>query len=99
MQLANPLDHAGPNREPLVDCQRRSLARWPDGVERAGEYERDPDWRPLSDAEIAFYRRRTADGERLVFAAAWEPGDRAAKFSSIWNTFSVGGQSSASEAR
>jgi Cysteine-rich CPCC len=52
VQLANPCSGGGANKESLADCQKRS-ATWSSEQMRA--FERDPDWRPLSEAEIAYF--------------------------------------------
>jgi hypothetical protein len=75
VQLANPLDSGGPNRESLVEYQGRSVARWPLAVLQANGYERDSLWRPLSDSEVTFYRRATDALQKLAFAAVRQPGE------------------------
>src|SRR5947199_5373859 len=52
VQLANPCSGGGANKESLAECQRRS-STW--SKEQMGRYERDPHWRPLTDAEIAYF--------------------------------------------
>jgi hypothetical protein len=75
VQLANPLDSNGPNRRSLVECQARALARWPPETTHVQECERDAKWRPLSNAEIGYYRKATDNGNTLVFQAIREPAD------------------------
>lgn len=71
MQLANPLDAGGPNRESLVVHQTRAISRWPLEVRtivyEGDTYLRNQWWRPLSPPEIAYFRLMTEDGNRLAF--------------------------------
>jgi hypothetical protein len=66
IQLANPLDGGGPNRRSLVDCQAEAVRRWPLPLTATGDdgerYTRDPEWRPLSPEEIAFYAQKASEG-------------------------------------
>lgn len=41
----------GANKESLVAYQRRSTARWPLSVQKVGDIERDPAWRPFETAD------------------------------------------------
>ena len=59
VQLANPACGGGANGESLIEAQTASLARYPTTVRVAEGTERDPQWRPLDDAE-----RRLAEKER-----------------------------------
>jgi hypothetical protein len=52
VQLANPCSGGGANGESLAECQRSS-ATW--NTAQMQKYERDPDWRPLTEEEIAFF--------------------------------------------
>ena len=67
VQLANPLDTGGANRESLVAYQARAMKRWPldvrSVVEEGDVYNRDARWRPLSPDEIAYFRSAKNDGE------------------------------------
>src|SRR5438552_18008811 len=70
VQFGNPLDAAGPNRTSLVDHQREAIERWPmtvRSIECEGRViQRDPDWRPLTEDEIASYRQSTKNGNELT---------------------------------
>jgi Cysteine-rich CPCC len=50
VQLANPCSEGGANRMSLFDCQKaaESCAK-----EKVAAFERDPDWRPLNEEEVA----------------------------------------------
>jgi hypothetical protein len=50
VQLANPCSGGGANKGSLAECQKRSSS-W--SQQEMDKHERDPDWRPLTDAEIA----------------------------------------------
>ena len=52
VQLANPCSGGGANKESLVDCQKRA-ATW--SAEQMLQFERDSDWRPLTEEEIAYF--------------------------------------------
>ena len=71
MQLANPLDDGGPNRESLVSYQSASISRWPSGVTQVDGYQRDSLWRPLTCDEIKYYAKATNNGRNIVFKAVW----------------------------
>jgi len=43
----------GANIESLIECQERALETYPVEVKVAGEYMRDPKWRPLNAEEKA----------------------------------------------
>jgi hypothetical protein len=62
-QLGNPLDVGGPNGECLVDHQARAMRDYPPDVREARAadmtFTRDPRWRPLTPAEIAFHEAAT----------------------------------------
>ena len=76
VQLANPLDAGGPNRESLIVYQARAVEHWPleirSVVEEGDTYIRDSRWRPLSAAEVAYFRSRTNDGNQLTFRAIYK---------------------------
>lgn len=52
VKLANPCSGVGANKDSLAECQKRFFT-WPS--EQMGRYARDPDWRPLTDAEVAYF--------------------------------------------
>jgi hypothetical protein len=52
VQLANPCSGGGANRESLAECQRSS-ATW--NTVQMQKHERDSDWRPLTQEEIACF--------------------------------------------
>lgn len=52
VQLGNPCSGGGANRESLVECQQRVAALSKDQV---GAFERDPNWRPLTEEEVAYF--------------------------------------------
>ena len=52
VQLANPCSGGGANKESLAEWQKRS-STWPSDL--TGRYELDPEWRPLTDAEIEYF--------------------------------------------
>ena len=74
VQLANPCSRGGANRESLAECQARA-STWPE--EQMSKYERDLDWRPLTDREIACFtsvaktKLWTFLGETAPDAAYW----------------------------
>jgi hypothetical protein len=74
VQLANPCSGGGANGESLAECQKRALSR---PEEQMAKYERDPDWRPLTDREIAYFtsvaktKLWTFMGETAPDAAYW----------------------------
>ena len=51
VQLANPRLRGGANKESLVEAQIRILKEHPIDIKEAGEYKRDPKWRPLTEEE------------------------------------------------
>ena len=75
IQLANPLQRGGPNRESLVACQAGALRRWPPSVKETVEdgerYVRDPQWRPLTLEEITFYESKAQAGITFRPSAAY----------------------------
>ena len=52
VQLANPCSGGGANRESLAQCQGGS-ATW--NKEEMKKFEHDPEWRPLTEEEIAYF--------------------------------------------
>ncbi len=50
VQLANPCSAGGANKDSLADCQKRAATC---STEKTHVFERDSDWRPLSENEIA----------------------------------------------
>jgi hypothetical protein len=52
VQLANPCSGGGANKESLAHCQSRS-ATW--SKEQMDKYQRDSEWRPLTDEEIGYF--------------------------------------------
>jgi hypothetical protein len=53
VQLANPCSDGGANRESLYDCQKL-IESW--SKEKMAAFERDPDWRPLNQEEVAYFQ-------------------------------------------
>lgn len=51
VQLRHPSMGGGANDESLVAVQRRLLVDHPLDVKRVKDFDRDPDWRPLSKVE------------------------------------------------
>ncbi len=49
VQLADPRYGGGANKLSLAEAQQEALRTYPPDVRRVGEYERDPEWRPLRD--------------------------------------------------
>jgi hypothetical protein len=74
VQLANPCSGGGANKESLAECQRRSSS-W--SKPEMDKHERDPHWRPLTDAEIAHFaliaktKLWTFKGETAPESAYW----------------------------
>ena len=52
VQLANPCSGGGANKESLYECQKAGASR---SKEKMVAFERDPDWRPLNEEEIAYF--------------------------------------------
>ena len=52
VQLANPCSGGGANKESLVECQKRVATS---SKEQSDGFERDPDWRPLSEEEVLYF--------------------------------------------
>jgi hypothetical protein len=79
VQLGNPLDGCGPNRECLVEYQQQSIARWPLRITRVQHggrrYERDRTWRPLSAPEIEHARHLVDKFGALPSDAVWSIAD------------------------
>ena len=51
VQLANPRLRGGANRESLAEAQLEALVRYPLPVAEAQGSRRDPEWRPLTNAD------------------------------------------------
>ena len=49
--LANPSSGGGANKESLIECQERVAT----STKMTVGFERDPDWRPLSEEEVAYF--------------------------------------------
>lgn len=69
VQLHNPCSSGGANKISLVDCQE-AKARW--SVDEMSRFERDPAWRPLSAAEVAYFRS-VAERQHWRFMGETEP--------------------------
>jgi Cysteine-rich CPCC len=69
VQLHNPCSAGGANRISLHQCQQAS-ASW--SAEEMSRFERDPDWRPLSEAEVAHFRR-VAERQHWTFMGETAP--------------------------
>ncbi len=52
VQLANPCYEGGANGESLYECQKL-VENW--SKEKMAAFERDPDWRPLNEEEVAYF--------------------------------------------
>jgi hypothetical protein len=74
VQLHNPCSGGGANKISLHECQQ-ATASW--SAEKMSRFERDPAWRRLSEAEIAFFhsvakrRRWTFMGEIAPEEVYW----------------------------
>jgi Cysteine-rich CPCC len=51
VQLAHPRLRGGANSQSLVEAQMEAIRRHPREKKSLDNYQRDPDWRPLTDAE------------------------------------------------
>ena len=56
VQRANPCSRGGANKESLHECQM-AVASWT--KERMAAFERDSDWRPLNEEEVAYFEAET----------------------------------------
>ncbi|SRR6266404_2908952 len=70
VQLANPCSGGGANKDSLTECQKRFATC---SNEQMGRYERDPQWRPLTDAEIEYFSR-IAKAKHWTFTGETAPG-------------------------
>lgn len=52
VQLAHPACRCGANGESLLEAQVNAIKQYPLSVTRVNGFERDPEWRPLSDKEL-----------------------------------------------
>ena len=52
-QLANPCSGGGANKESLYACQKL-VESW--SKEKMAAFERDPNWRPLNEDEVAYFQ-------------------------------------------
>jgi hypothetical protein len=52
VQLASPCSEGGANRESLYECQKL-VENW--SKEKMAAFERDPEWRPLNEEEVACF--------------------------------------------
>ena len=74
VQLTNPCSGGGANKESLYACQK-TVASWL--PEKMASFERDADWRPLNEEEIAYFeaaakkRHWTFMGETAPELAYW----------------------------
>jgi hypothetical protein len=64
VQLADPHYRGGANEMSLAEAQRKLLQTYPAHMRRLGEYERDPEWRPLREDDVATLR---ADAPRYYW--------------------------------
>ncbi len=69
VQLANPCSGGGANKESLFECQGRVETF---REEKMKAFERDPDWRPLSAGEAAYFAS-VAAREHWAFMGETEP--------------------------
>jgi len=69
VQLHNPCSGGGANKISLLECQQ-AKARW--SADEMSRFERDSAWRPLSEAEVAYFRS-VAERQHWSFMGATEP--------------------------
>lgn len=70
VQLTRPRLRGGANRESLVEAQRAAIERFPLGQQSAGTYQRDPEWRPLTEEEAEVSEKMPRSGLAYFHAAA-----------------------------
>jgi Cysteine-rich CPCC len=74
VQLHNPCSDGGANKRSLHECQQAHAAWSHDAMTR---FQRDPDWRPLAEQEVAYFhslaqrKHWTFMGEAAPEAAYW----------------------------
>src|SRR5476649_918485 len=72
VQLAHPRLRGGANHESLVEAQLEAINRFPLETRSFKNYQRDPEWRPVTDEEAAIREDTPHSGSEYAQAAGGE---------------------------